>query len=334
MKKKMLSILLISILSLTLIGCGNNNAKDKKETFLKEEWEEKYAEYISGDHSLFTEQKDFEVAFIKLDAFKEPIMVLLGQGSDAEGGSPDGAIGTVYLDENSDYKYSAARGNNYDLKLLYNIENEKYEWVFYHEIEDGKIEIRLIDLFVEDAYGDGVAKILTKSEFDKKYVLIDEVTKAKVGDISKAKDIVYNLVEDKEVNQVTDKIKEETDKKVEEVKAKIKEEESKVITAGKYTLKYGYYKNSNTMSAPGLDITINTDNTCTYQIAGEELYDTDTCTFEIKKYSGREFDGSYVSGYHIIFHITGQSDKYYNINKNNTFIDQSAELKYQGAEKN
>ena len=281
--KKVLSVLLISILSLTLIGCGANNAsKDKKEIELKEDWEEKYAEYISGDHSLFADQKDFEVAFIKLDAFVEPVMVLLGQGSDAEGDSPDGAIGTVYLDEKSDYKYSAARGNNYDLKLLYNIEDEKYEWVFYRELEDDKIEIRLIDLFVEDAYGNGVTKNFTKSEFEKKYVLIDDVTKAKVGDISKAKDIVYNLVEEKEVNQVTDKIKEETDKKVEEVKAKIKEEESKVITAGKNTLKYGRYKNS------FVDITLNTDNTCSYKDTDYKI-DTTNCTFEIKKYSGMEF---------------------------------------------
>ena len=116
--KKLLSILLISVLSLTLIGCGTNNAtKDKKHSVeLKEAWEEKYAEYISGDHSLFTDQKDFEVAFIKLDAFKEPVMVLLGQGSDAEGDSSDGAIGTVYLDEKSDYKYSAARGNKVENK--------------------------------------------------------------------------------------------------------------------------------------------------------------------------------------------------------------------------
>ncbi len=335
MKKKILSILLISILSLTLIGCGNNNTKNnKKEIELKEDWEEKYAEYISEEHSLFKDQKDFEIAFIKIDAIKKPVMVLLGQGSDAEGDSPDGAIATLYLDENSEYKYSMARFNDFDLKLLYNIEKEKYEWVFYRELKDGKIDIRIIDSFVEDSYGSDVMKIFTKSEFEKKYVLIDDVTKAKIEDASKAKDIVYNLVEEKEVNQVTDKIKEETDKKVEEVKEKIKEEESKVITAGKYTLKYGYYKNTNTISAPGLDITINSDNTCTYQIAGQKLYDTDTCTFEIKKYSGKEFDGSYVSGYHIIFHITGQSDKYYNINKNNTFIDQSAELKYQGSEKN
>ena len=322
--KKMLSILLISVLSLSLIGCGSNNTlKDKKQGIeLKEDWEEKYAEYISGDHSLFTDQKDFEVAFIKLDDFVKPIMVLLGQGSDAEGDNPDGAIGTVYLDENSDYKYSAARGNNYDLKLLYNIENEKYEWVFYHEIEDGKIEIRLIDLFVEDAYGDGVAKILRKSEFEKKYVLIDDVTKAKIEDASKAKDIVYNLVEEKEVNQVTDKIKEETDKKVEEVKAKIKEEESKVITAGEYTLKYGRYKNS------FVDITLNTDNTCSFKDTDYKI-DTTDCTFEIKKYSGMEF-GEYVSGYHIIFHISGESDEYFSIFKNNGFADTRSDVTYQG----
>ncbi len=320
--KKVLSILLISVLSLTLIGCGNNTKNNKKEIELKEDWEEKYAEYISGDHSLFTEQKDFEVSFIKLDTFVEPIMVLLGQGSDVEGDSSDGAIGTVYLDENSDYKYSAARGNNYDLKLLYNIENEKYEWVFYHEIEDGKIEIRLIDLFVEDAYGNGVAKILTKSEFEKKYVLIDEVTKAKVEDISKAKDIVYNLVEEKEVNQVTDKIKEETDKKVEEVKAKIKEEESKVITAGEYTLKYGRYKNS------FVDITLNTDNTCSYKDNDYKI-DTTDCTFETKKYSGMEF-GEYVSGYHLILHISGQDDKYFSIFKNNGFADTRSDVTYMG----
>ncbi len=320
--KKVLSILLISILSLALIGCGNNTKNNKKGIELKEDWEEKYAEYISGDHSLFTDQKDFEVAFIKLDAFVEPIMVLLGQGSDAEGDSPDGAIGTVYLDEKSDYKYSAARGNNYDLKLLYNIENEKYEWVFYHETEDGKIEIRLIDLFVEDAYGNGVAKILTKSEFAKKYVLIDDITKAKVEDISKAKDIVYNLVEEKEVNQVTDKIKEETNKKVEEVKAKIKEEESKVITAGKNTLKYGRYKNS------FVDITLNTDNTCSYKDTDYKI-DTTDCTFEIKKYSGMEF-GEYVSGYHIIFHISGQSDKYFSVVKNNSFADTRSDVTYMG----
>ena len=316
--KKVLSILLISILSLTLIGCGNNNT-NKKETFLKEDWEEKYAEYISGDHSLFTEQKDFEVAFIKLDAFVEPIMVLLGQGSDAEGDSPDGAIGTVYLDENSDYKFSVYRDNGFDLKLLYNIADEKYEWIFYRELEDGKIEIRLIDLFVEDAYGNGVTKNFTKSEFEKKYVLIDEVSKAKVEDISKAKDIVYNLVEDKEVNQVTDKIKEETDKKVEEVKAKIKEEESKVITAGKYTLQYGYYKNT---------ITLNTDNTCSYKDNDYKI-DTTDCTFEIKKYSGMEF-GEYVSGYHIIFHISGQDDKYFSVFKNNGFADTRSDVTYQG----
>ena len=53
------------------------------------------------------------------------------------------------------------------------------------------------------------------------------------------------------------------------------------------------------------------------------------CTFEIKQYSGTEFDGSYVSGYHIIFHIKGQSDKYFNINGNNKFTDTRNSATYQ-----
>ncbi len=64
-----------------------------------------------------------------------------------------------------------------------------------------------------------------------------------------------------------------------------------------------------------VDITLNTNNTCSFKDNDYKI-DTTGCTFEIKKYSERKF-GKYVSGYHII----GQKDKYLSVVKNNSFTD-------------
>ena len=343
MKKKILSILFCAITIVSLTGCG--------KVELKNEWAKIYEEYlkkaiIDKDEALYSywyNYQNYTISFIDIDEYDYPVMIakLSNKLKDGEEDSCNHNLIYFYLDEDNNVQQGAICGNEVELKLLYDINEDKYKYGLYSIDKDAKPTSHWATMI---SFEDGTLENNSYEEFENKYIeielnLVEKTIDNKITEKDLLKAIQY-LTEEEKINTITEDNKKYVEKKLEEIKiaeeeeAKKKEEEkNKVITAGKYTLQCGYYKNINTISASGLDITINPDNTCTYQSAGEKLYGTDTCTYEIKEYSGKNLDGSKVSGYHIIFHITGQTDIYFKVDDNNTFIDQSAHLVYQGAEK-
>ena len=342
--RKILSVLLGAIIMISLAGCG--------KVELKNEWAKTYEEYLKkaiidkdeASYLYWQNYQNYDISFIDTDEYNYPIMIakLNNKAKDDEGDSCPHNLIYFNLDEDNKVQPGAICGNEVELKLLYDIKEEKYKYGLYYIKEDEEpTSSSAISIYFED---DNIENI-SYEEFKNKYIEIElNLVEKNIDNKITEKELlktIQNLTEEEKINTVTEDNKKYVSEKLEEIKKqeeeqKKKEEEEKKkkgLQAGKYTLKYGYYKNMNTISDRGLDITINTDNTCTFQRAGEKLYGTDSCTYEIKKYEGREFDGSYVSGYHIIFHITGLKDIYFNVNKNNTFIDQSAVLVYQG-EKN
>ncbi len=334
MKKKILSILLMGILVIGLTGCG--------KVELKNEWAKTYEEYlkkaiIDKDEALYLLWQNYQkyiISFIDVEEYKYPIMVVKQNNKlkDDEEDSCDHNLIYFYLDENNKVQPNVICNTEVELKLLYDIQEEKYKYGLYSINEN---EEPTSHWATSLSFKDGIQENNSYEEFKNKYIdielnLVEKTIDNKISEKDLLKTI-QNLTEKEKINTITEDNKKYVEGKLEEIKKK-EEEASKVINVGNYTLQYGYYKNMNTISAAAIDITINPDNTCTYQTDNQE-YGTDTCTYEIKEYSGTEFDGSYVSGYHIIFHISGQSDKYFNVTDNNTFIDQSAELKYIGEKK-
>ena len=349
MKKKILNILLIGFLMMGLTGCGKIE--------LKNDWAKKYEEFLKAEiidqdfekglHSFLYKYESYAISFINLDDFKNPILIIKNENrlESTENDSCIYNIAYYYIDNDNKVNLKATCDNETELKLLYDIEDNTYKYALYYIDEDSEESVSLLFISdIETSTEDADFRKYNNVEYSEKFIEIDlnleeQSFNNKIIEKDLLKTIQY-LTEEEKINTITEDNKKYVEKKLEEIKiaeeeeAKKKEEEkSKVITAGKYTLQYGYYKNINTISESGLDITINPDNTCTYQRAGKKLYGTDTCTYEIKKYSGKNLDGSSVSGYHIIFHITGQTDIYFKVDDNNTFIDQSAHLVYQGAEK-
>ena len=344
MKKKILLMLLCSVCLLGITGCG--------KVELKNEWAKTYEEYlkkaiVDKDEALYSFWKNYQnynISFIDSDKYDYPIMIakLNNKVKDAKEDSCPHNLIYFHLDEENKVQPRANCNVEVELKLLYDIKEDKYKYGLYSTDKDKEpTSSSAITIFFED----DTFEDYSYEEFKNKYIEIElNLVEKNIDNKITEKELlktIQNLTEEEKINTVTEDNKKYVSEKLEEIKKqeeeqKKKEEEEKKkkgLQAGKYTLKYGYYKNMNTISDRGLDITINTDNTCTFQRASEKLYGTDSCTYEIKKYEGREFDGSYVSGYHIIFHITGLKDIYFNVNKNNTFIDQSAVLVYQG-EKN
>ena len=330
--RKILSVLLGAIIMISLAGCG--------KVELKNEWAKTYEEYLKkaiidkdeASYLYWQNYQNYDISFIDTDEYNYPIMIakLNNKAKDDEGDSCPHNLIYFNLDEDNKVQPGAICGNEVELKLLYDIKEEKYKYGLYYIKEDEEpTSSSAISIYFED---DNIENI-SYEEFKNKYIEIElNLVEKTIDNKITEKDLlktIQNLTEEEKINTITEDNKKYVEEKLEEIKKaeeeqKQKEEEEKKkngIQAGKYTLKYGRYTNT------FVDITINTDNTCHFKDTDYKI-DSD-CTFEIKKYSGMEF-GSYVSGYHIIFHINGQSDKYFNINGNNKFTDTRDSATYQG----
>ncbi len=339
MKKKMHHLLLMGIMVLGLTGCGKIE--------LKNDWAKKYEEFLKAEiidqdiekglHSFLYKYESYAISFIQLDDFKNPVLIIKNENrlESTENDSCVYNMAYYYIDNDNKVNSQATCSDKTELKLLYDIEDNTYKYALYYIDEDSEEPVSL--LFISDnkeSEEDVDLEKYNNEEYSEKFIEMDlQLEEQSFNNKITEKELlktVQNLTETKPMNTVTEESKTEIQNKLDEKKKaeeeqKQKEEEekrNKGIQAGKYTLKYGRYKNS------FVDITLNTDNTCSFKDTDYKI-DTTNCTFEIKKYSGMEF-GEYVSGYHIIFHLKGQSDKYFSVVKNNSFADTRSDVTYQG----
>lgn len=91
------------------------------------------------------------------------------------------------------------------------------------------------------------------------------------------------------------------------------------LIAGKYKISYGTYKNA------FYEINLNKDKTC--HLKGFNW--DDDCKYEIEQYSGKDFDGELISGYHLIIYIN-EKKLYFNIFADNNFADTMSDFTYLG----
>lgn len=313
MKNKILYILIIVFLIIGMTGCGNKNdnkneeiEKESKEENPNAEWQNEYINYLKENLS-FSEGETKEISFYSTNIYDNPVMVITTNAKTHN-------VTTFVLDDSNPKSYTTNLSNEFNIRLIQSKVGGGYGYYLYGKVKNEPCMIDIVSLLESTSSStssDYMYCYGNINEFNAKYnVLNIEPTKEKITDLNNIDEIVKKLTD---TNKINKKYSEELTPEIEEA--------TKVITAGKYTLQYGRYTND------FVDITINADNTCHFKDTDYKI--NSDCTFEIKQYSGTEFDGSYVSGYHIIFHIKGQSDKYFNINGNNKFTDTRNSATYQ-----
>lgn len=297
-KSKKGLIAIVFIVLLVVGGIGGYflyQELESKET-VGTDWGDKYYEYLENaqkseeknKYGFEDGAKEQKIRFLQADNSENPNMVM-----DYEKDGENRVSIYFIVEEKIEYYNPETES---EVKLLYNIEDEEYEWYLLSE-KDETEEVTSIE---EIKKGNKEAGYVFSSEEEKKEVFIEVETEdegIKLGELQEKeqlKEAIKNAVSNYKTDDtiLTETVKAEVQEKVKEVEeAKAAKEIAQnanlgFIQAGSYTLKFGKYV--------GTDYEATDNPNSKYDIT-IELKEDGTYTRTNKKASGAEetFTGKY-----------------------------------------